>query len=418
MTTANDILKTAKSYLGVNESNPRFREIINTYNNHKPLALGTKMSPYWEWCACFVSFCFIKNGATNLTGTEISVQRFINKFKAKGIWLGKTNNPKPGDLVTWDWDGGGWSDHIGLVSEVKDGYIITIEGNTNEKVGSNRFKVNDWRISGYARPKYGKSSTTPKVNKSIDQLAEEVIQGVHGDGNDRMASLGSKYQAVQKRVNELLKANDIIEETPKDSEVALKYDGAIITKDVLKTIMDQAKKYDISVKYALTALHFEGLWGTSEVAKLNNNWGGMTMPQGKTSFTRPSGVQVTRGSARPSNEGGYYMKYKSVNDFIIDWFYLLRPNGFYKVSGAKTFDGSVKGMFREGGAKYDYAAIGYKKYLVRMASRLKSIEAQTGPLDRFDSMIAGEEVKHEKIEIIKDDYEVVVNGVKYKLEKQ
>lgn len=40
--------------------------------------------------------------------------------------------------------------------------------------------------------------------KSIDQLAKEVIDGKHGSGDARKKSLGSKYDAVQKRVNELL----------------------------------------------------------------------------------------------------------------------------------------------------------------------------------------------------------------------
>lgn len=53
-----------------------------------------------------------------------------------------------------------------------------------------------------------KPAATPKpVNnsaKSIDQLANEAIQGEHGSGQDRKDALGSQYDAVQARVNELL----------------------------------------------------------------------------------------------------------------------------------------------------------------------------------------------------------------------
>lgn len=42
--------------------------------------------------------------------------------------------------------------------------------------------------------------------KSVEQLAREVIQGLHGNGDERKASLGSMYDAVQTRVNELLGA--------------------------------------------------------------------------------------------------------------------------------------------------------------------------------------------------------------------
>lgn len=73
-------------------------------------------------------------------------------------------------------------------------------------------------------PKHGKSMTTfradvkkllgggtvtpptplPTVDKTIDELAREVIAGKHGTGEARKQSLGDKYDAVQKRVNEIL----------------------------------------------------------------------------------------------------------------------------------------------------------------------------------------------------------------------
>ena len=46
---------------------------------------------------------------------------------------------------------------------------------------------------------------TPVPTKSIDELAREVIAGKHGNGEERRKSLGDQYDAVQKRVNELLK---------------------------------------------------------------------------------------------------------------------------------------------------------------------------------------------------------------------
>lgn len=47
----------------------------------------------------------------------------------------------------------------------------------------------------------GKSSIS---GKSVDTLANEVIQGLYGSGDDRKKALGSQYNAVQKRVNEIL----------------------------------------------------------------------------------------------------------------------------------------------------------------------------------------------------------------------
>ena len=161
--------------------------------------------------------------------------------------------------------------------------------------------------------------------------------------------------------------------------MALNYTGHTLSDTTIQKIAKVAKKHDFPLDYAITLLHFEGLWGNSEVAKLNNNWGGMTWAGDPL---RPSGIKVSKGTARPANEGGHYMRYDSVDDFLEDWAYLLRDGGIYKVSGAKTFDEAVKGMFKVGGAKYDYAASGYDHYLKGMQARREAInQANNGGLD-------------------------------------
>lgn len=59
---------------------------------------------------------------------------------------------------------------------------------------------------------YATASTDNALpGKTVLELAEEVIKGKHGSGNDRKASLGSMYDTVQDKVNELYaKANDVI----------------------------------------------------------------------------------------------------------------------------------------------------------------------------------------------------------------
>lgn len=280
----------------------------------------------------------------------------------------------------------------------------------------------------------GKTTTS---QKTVDQLAQEVIQGKHGNGEARKKSLGSQYEAVQKRVSELLKKQP--SETSKAQEVKqptetktnqteptgqatvskeegdLSFNGAILKKVVLDKILANCKKHDILPSYAITVLHFEGLWGTSAVGKLDNNWGGMTWT-GKGE--RPSGVTATKGSARPSNEGGHYMNYASVDDFLTDWFYLLRSGGSYKVSGAKTFSEAIKGMFKTGGAVYDYAASGFDSYIVGASSRLKAIESENGSLDKFDKQIVTDVAQSDKIEVAIEGIEVTINGIRYKLTKE
>ena len=205
--TAADVIKHAKTYLGVNESSSRFKALIDKYNTQNPLPRGTKMSIYWEWCAAFISVIAMELEITDLIGTEISVGFFRdNHFKPKGIWLGKTKTPQHGDIITWDWDGNGWPDHIGFVDYVKNGRVYTIEGNANEAVQALNYDLNDTRIYGYARPKYGTEAVvTP--GKTIEAVAKEVLNGLWGNGDNRKTRLenaGYNYDAVQKEVNKLV----------------------------------------------------------------------------------------------------------------------------------------------------------------------------------------------------------------------
>ncbi len=280
----------------------------------------------------------------------------------------------------------------------------------------------------------GKTSAS---QKSVDELAQEVIQGKHGNGEDRKKSLGSQYEAVQKRVTELLKkqpsepskvqevkqptatktsqTEPIEKATVSKEEGDLSFNGAILKKAVLDKILANCKKHDILPSYAITVLHYEGLWGTSAVGKADNNWGGMTWTgQGN----RPSGVTVTQGTARPANEGGHYMHYASVDDFLTDWFYLLRAGGSYKVSGAKTFSEAIKGMFKVGGAVYDYAASGFDSYIVGASSRLKAIEQENGSLVKYDTATVTHVGQSDKIEVNIDGIEISINGVKYTISKK
>ncbi|WP_161979758.1 peptidoglycan amidohydrolase family protein [Streptococcus sp. S784/96/1] len=254
-----------------------------------------------------------------------------------------------------------------------------------------------------------------KSEKTDEELAREVIAGKHGNGDQRKQSLGGRYDSVMAIVNDMLKPKPIEATSVAKAEGDLAYNGAVLKQEVLDKILVKCKEHDILPSYAITVLHFEGLWGTSAVGQADNNWGGMTWT-GKGE--RPSGVTVTQGTARPSVEGGHYMHYSSVDDFLTDWFYLLRQGGSYKVAGAKTFSEAVKGMFRAGGAVYDYAASGFESYLVGASSRLKAIEAENGSLDKYDQQTVTDVGQSDKIDITIDGIEVIINGETYTLSKK
>lgn len=154
----------------------------------------------------------------------------------------------------------------------------------------------------------------------------------------------------------------------------LKYYGHTIKKANVQAIINYAVQYNILPSGIICQLYLESFWGDSTVGKRDNNWAGMS----GGAQTRPSGVKVTTGMARPANEGGTYMHYASVDDFLKDYTYLLAKQGIYNVVGKKNIADYTKGLFKVGGAKYDYAAAGYQSYTNLMTNIRNGINKASG----------------------------------------
>lgn len=160
-TNLNKVLDIARKYMGVETGTREHKKIVDAYNSVDPKPVGYTATYDDDWCDIFVTTVFQQAGLSDLIGRECGVQRHIGIMENKGIWKGRTQ-PKVGDIVTFDWDGGGWADHIGIVESVNNGIITTIEGNSALYAGSTaKTKVNrktyNWNssyIKGYARPAY------------------------------------------------------------------------------------------------------------------------------------------------------------------------------------------------------------------------------------------------------------------------
>lgn len=205
-----------QSWIGKNEVDGSFREIIDIYNSHTPRARGYKLQYSDEWCAGTVSAAAIATGNTNAVPLEVSCHYMIEGAKAKGIWVENDSYvPQGGDIILYDWqdsgigDNTGNPDHVGVVEYTSGGIIHVIEGNNGEKVARRELSVNGRYIRGFIVPKYSNNTapsggSTPTVSGTIDALARRVIAGEFGSGDARKNALGDKYDAVQARVNEIL----------------------------------------------------------------------------------------------------------------------------------------------------------------------------------------------------------------------
>lgn len=74
----------------------------------------------------------------------------------------------------------------------------------------------------------GKESGTSE--KSIEELAKDVISGKLGSGNDTKTLLGDKYSEIQKKVNELIKGSSGNKEVSSVSEDSIKKTNSAASK--------------------------------------------------------------------------------------------------------------------------------------------------------------------------------------------
>jgi len=126
-------LKIAQGELGVKEvpmgSNwgPRVSQYLKAAGITFPAA----------WCASFITWCFDKAGKKITFPGPALVQDWDNWAAKNGEVV---TRPFKGDLVTFDWNGDHWFDHIGIVEKVLalrpfNVYLFqSIEGNSGDQV--------------------------------------------------------------------------------------------------------------------------------------------------------------------------------------------------------------------------------------------------------------------------------------------
>ena len=154
------ILRAAASLVGVRGGTAAHQQLVNDYNSVRPLPVGYAVKNSDDWCDIFVTTVFQREGLSGLIGRECGVERHIQIFKRLGIWNEDgTTTPKAGDIITFNWDqnsqpNNGFADHIGIVESVSNGIIHTIEGNSNNQVRRNTYRIGHGNIRGFATPRY------------------------------------------------------------------------------------------------------------------------------------------------------------------------------------------------------------------------------------------------------------------------
>ena len=224
---ADKVVATAIGEIGYKEKGNNVTKYASYFDKNYPNFYNTAKQGA-EWCDIFVDYCVLVNSDNEAEAERVLCQPkkscgagcsfSYNYYKEEGR-AGKT--PKYGAQIFF---GSSKPTHTGIVVEVKEDSVVTVEGNSDNEVKKHTYKKTSTKIFGYGYPRYTEAAAepapapqpepapaptpAPTPTKSVDEVAKEVIDGKWGTGEERkkkLADAGYNYTEVQNRVNELLK---------------------------------------------------------------------------------------------------------------------------------------------------------------------------------------------------------------------
>lgn len=192
MSNIDKVLNIANSLKGIREYSAAHKTIIQTYNNHEPLARGYHVQLSDPWCMAFVSYCFIATGCVDALGkTECGCQDYLDYARSHNMVV---QSPKRGDIVLYDWHGDGHVEHVGIVlNESPAGYINVIEGNKSDTVGIRNIRIKSEFITAFVRPNW--TDTKEKTPYTVGKVSFADEFDGHVAGNYKCTA--SDYLALR-----------------------------------------------------------------------------------------------------------------------------------------------------------------------------------------------------------------------------
>lgn len=156
MSLVDSIINTAKTYIGTTEGSNNHREIIDLYNKGR-YSDAYQMTMNDPWCCAFVVAVFVQCNAGDIIPGYAACDQMIYMFKTWGRWKNRSSEVHAGDIIFYDWNGDGSSDHVGIVVQNRFGDLSIIEGNKSDSVSYRRISITSPQIIGYGVPNYDAS---------------------------------------------------------------------------------------------------------------------------------------------------------------------------------------------------------------------------------------------------------------------
>ena len=147
-----------------------------------------------DWCAVWVSYVANEIGILNKIVKKCEGAGDFPREGVKAGWgtwhEGHNTIPEIGDIPVFCWNGKGrdydhdkyYSNHVGVVTKVKNSRVYTAEGNINGSnnnttvVGERSYPLFDGVINGYYRPNWNAVKKTTVVNKVVNKLTGKTTK--------------------------------------------------------------------------------------------------------------------------------------------------------------------------------------------------------------------------------------------------
>ena len=165
------MINIQKQYLGMEKNDEKNRFLVDVYNDIKPLPRGIKAWYGTEYCALQQSAISQMNQFNDIIPVEQGVWEMMQGAIKMGIWKGPDYTPQVADFIIYDWpkvqpDGtekrDGAPDHVGIVEEVHETYLVTIEGNVTGGICARRYPPRSSEsILGFITPHYEDKADHP-----------------------------------------------------------------------------------------------------------------------------------------------------------------------------------------------------------------------------------------------------------------
>lgn len=168
------VLDKARAEIGYHESGNNLTKYASAYDFDTKL-YGFDMNGQ-PWCDYFVDWLFMSCFGFEI-GSAMTYQfagccgaaceASASYYRAKNAFY---FTPEIGDQIFFYVNGG--INHTGIVEDISNGYVTTIEGNSSDMVQRNKYRLSDPTIAGYGRPAWRYVSNIVE-NSSSDSVKEE-----------------------------------------------------------------------------------------------------------------------------------------------------------------------------------------------------------------------------------------------------